>query len=170
MANNYLTVLLDNTFDKQKFRCGTEQLDNYLHYQAKQDVKRKLTAVFVLPGTANTIKGYYTLSSDALQRQHVTPEILKKLPPAYLNLPVTLLGRLAVDETFKGQGLGSALLIDALRRAYNTAISSIGSMAVVVDPIDESARNFYKRYGFIKLPDSGRMFISMGTIAQLFQA
>jgi hypothetical protein len=59
-------------------------------------------------------------------------------------------------------------LIDALKRSYNTAIGSIGSMAVVVDPIEEKARSFYLKYGFIDLPDSGRMFIPMGTIAQLF--
>ena len=103
-----------------------------------------------------------------MSRNGIPENLLKKLPPAYDNLPVTLLGRLAVDKAFQGQGLGCLLLIDALKRSYNTAVSSVGSIAVVVDPIDEKARNFYLKYGFIDLPDSGRMFIPMGTVAQLY--
>ena len=168
MTNEYATVLLNSNYHKQKFQSGSPQLDNYLHYQAGQDVKRKLTAVFILPGEEYTIKGYYTLSNDALQRSGIPENLLKKLPPAYANLPVTLLGRLAVDKSRQGGGIGSLLLIDALKRSYHTAVSSIGSMAVVVDPIDDKARSFYLKYGFIDLLDSGRMFIPMGTIAQLF--
>lgn len=168
MASEYITMLLNSDYHKQKFQSGTNQLDNYLHHQASQDVKRKLTAVFILPGNDHIIKGYYTLSNDALSRSGIPENLLKKLPPAYANLPVTLLGRLAIDKSFQNQGLGSLLLIDALKRSYNTAVGSIGSMAVVVDPIDDKARNFYGKYGFIELPGSGRMFISMGTIAQLF--
>jgi len=168
MASEYVTILLNSTYQKQKFRSGTEALDNYLHFQAGQDVKRKLAAVFILPGDEQSIKGYYTLSNDALPHKGIPENILKKLPPAYVNLPVTLLGRLAVDKSYQRQRLGELLLIDALKRSYSTAISGVGSMAVVVDPIDESARNFYLKYGFIDLPGSGRMFIPMGTVAQLF--
>jgi len=170
MANSYLSVLLNSSFHKQKFHCGTEPLDGYLHYQAKQDVKRKITAVFVLPGEDFAIKGYYTLSNDALPREEIPDDLLRKLPPAYAKLPVTLLGRLAVDKNYQGQRIGELLLIDALKRSYDTAISSIGSMAVVVDPIDDNARHFYLKYGFVNLPDIGRMFIPMGTIAQLFNS
>ena len=168
MTNEYVTILLNSDYHKQKFKSETGQLDNYLHQQAGQDVKRKLTAVFILPGDEQIIKGYYTLSNDTLSRNGIPENLLKKLPPSYANLPVTLLGRLAVDKSFQGQGFGSLLLMDALKRSYNTAVSSVGSMAVVVDPIDQKARDFYLKYGFIDLPDSGRMFIPMGTIAQLF--
>jgi hypothetical protein len=41
-------------------------------------------------------------------------------------------------------------------------------MAVVVDPIDEEAVSFYKKYGFIELPGSGKMFLPMNTIAKVF--
>lgn len=168
MASVFATALLNNAQQRQNFTCGTALLDNYLRHQAGQDVKRKLAAVFILEGEDHSIKGYYTLSSDSLSRRNIPEDILKKLPPAYANLPVTLLGRLAVDQSFHGQGLGAVLLIDALKRSYETAVGSIGSMAVVVDPIDGKARSFYLKYGFIDLPDSGRMFIPMGTIAQLF--
>jgi predicted GNAT family N-acyltransferase len=63
------------------------------------------------------------------------------------------LGRLAVENSLKGQGLGELILSDALKRSYNTSISRIGSMAIIVDPIDENAVKFYRKYGFIALPD-----------------
>jgi len=86
----------------------------------------------------------------------------------YKSLPVTLLGRLAVNEKSKGRGLGKLLLIDALKRSFE-ASKVIGSMAVIVDPKDENAVKFYDKFGFILLPDSKKMFLSMKTIEQLFK-
>ncbi len=81
---------------------------------------------------------------------------------------MTLLGRLATDIKFQGKGIGKILLIDALTRCYEIS-KSIGSFAVIVDPLDNDAENFYSRYGFIKLPDSGKMFLTMMTIKSLFE-
>jgi len=89
------------------------------------------------------------------------PESLQKKLP-YKKLPVTLLGRLARDIKYKGKGVGELLLADALKRAYQ-ASSTIGSCAVVTDPINDRATKFYKGFGFILL-ESGRMFIPMETI------
>jgi GNAT superfamily N-acetyltransferase len=164
---NYLTTPLHSLHDKKNFACGKTLLDNYLHTQAKQDVKRKLSACFVL-NEDKIIKGYYTLSSAAISRDFLPEEIIKKLPLSYKDLPATLLGRLAIDNKYQGQGLGELLLIDALKRSYDTSTTSIGSMAIIVDPIDEDAVRFYKKYGFILLPDSGKMFISMDTVSKLF--
>ena len=91
------------------------------------------------------------------------------MPPSYHNLPATLLGRLAIDSTYKRQRFGELILIDALKRSYETSLTSIGSMAVIVDPIDDGAIKFYSNYGFILLPDSGKMFIAMATVAELFK-
>ena len=166
---SYLTNLLNATHKKEHFQCGNERLDQYLHTQAKQDSKRKLAVCFVLADEDDKVKGYYTLSSASIPQDLLPDELKKKLPPSYHQLPVTLLGRLAVDKSYKVQGLGELLLLDALKRSYDTAVSSVGSMAVIVDPIDEQAVNFYKKYGFILLPDSGKMFIPMATIAELFR-
>lgn len=164
---SYITIPLDNSHDKVHFNCGKQLLDNYMHTQAKQDMKRKLSACFVLADDKK-VKGYYTLSSTSVLRSQLTEEVIKKLPPSYIDLPATLLGRLAVDTNYKGQRLGELLLIDALKRSYDTSVNSVGSMTIVVDPIDAEAVNFYKKYGFILLPDSGKMFIPMNTVAQLF--
>ena len=163
----YLAVLLANQHKKEKFSCGKPLLDEYLHKQAKQDVKRKLSACFVL-SEGNTVKGYYTLSTTSIERAQLPEDIVKKLPPSYNNLPATLLGRLAVSKDFQGQGLGETLLMDALKRSYFASLE-VGCMAVIVDPIDEPAGEFYGKYDFINLPDSGKMFLPMATIARLFQ-
>ena len=142
-------------------------LDAYLHQQAGQDVKRSLSAVFVLPHEITTVKGYYTLSNDSIAIVIVPEEIAKKMPKGYKTLPATLLGRLAVDQKFIKQGLGELLLMDALKRSYDVSKNSLGSMAVIVDPIDEEAKGFYNKYGFIELPVSGKMFLPMDTIEKL---
>ena len=110
--------------------------------------------------------GYYTLSNDSIPRHRLPEQIISKLPK-YKDLPVTLLGRLAIHKEFQGQQLGQLLLMDALKRSYDSSFS-IGSMAVVVDPIDEPARMFYLKFGFIQLPDNHRMFLPMKTIEPLF--
>ena len=165
---NYIATLLAGTHEKADFSCGNEMLDNYLRKQAKQDMKRKLSACFVLSDDDKEIKGYYTLSSASIKREQLPEFIISKLPPSYVDLPVTLLGRLAVAIKFKGQGIGELLLVDALKRSYETSMVSIASMAIVVDPIDDAATSFYLKYGFIQLPGSGRMFIAMNTVEQLF--
>ena len=161
---SYVTALLATSHEKTKFSCGKAMLDNYIQKQAKQDVKAKVSACFILSDDNKEIKGYYTLSADSVDRTLIPENLQNKLP--YKNLPVTLLGRLARDTNYKGQGIGELLLADALRRAYQ-ASSSIGAWAVVTDPINEKARAFYAGFGFITL-ESGRMFIPMETIKASF--
>lgn len=96
-------------------------------------------------------------------------EIIKKLP-AYPIVPVTLLGRLALDQQYKGQGLGEFLLIDALKRALKQS-SQIAAAAVVVDAMDEKAAGFYRHFEFMDFPDKpGRLFLPMKTIGAIFRS
>lgn len=164
----YITKLLSNSHEKSNFLCGKEMLDDYIQKQAKQDKKGKVAACFILSDDDKVIKGYYTLSYGSIPRIQLPESLIKKLPK-YKDLPVTLLGRLAVDNKFKGEKLGSLLLMDALKRSFDTATTRIASMAVIVDLIDQDAINFYAKYGFIILEDSKRMFLPMGTIEQLFK-
>ena len=165
---NYISQHLDSKHRKKEFSCGKEMLDNYLHNQAAQDIRRKLSVCFVLTTEdQHIIKGYYTLSNCSIPLEMVPDLARKKLPASYKSVPATLLGRLAVDIRFQGKGRGKLLLIDALKRSYDASME-IGSLAVIVVPIDKEAESFYSAYGFIKLPDSGKMFLPMKTIGQLF--
>lgn len=164
----YLTEALNSTHDKSNFSCGKDLLDNYFKRQAGQDIKRKLSTCFVLKDkNSNKIKGYYTLSSNSISNTLIPAVFKKKLPGSYSSIPVILLGRLAIDKQYQGKGLGKILLIDSLKRCYDIS-ASIGAFAIIVDPLDDDAEAFYKYYGFIQLPDSGKMFLPMKTIEQLF--
>lgn len=160
--------LLHKKHIRNDFDCGNELLNNYLKNQAGQDVKRKLSACFVLTeNDTDYIMGFYTLSNNSIPLNCFPEQLLRKFPQSYKSIPTTLLGRLAIDNKFKGKGLGKILLIDALRRCFEIS-KEIGSFAVVVDPIDRQAELFYEKYDFIKLPDSGKMFIATKTLQELF--
>lgn len=162
-----LTILvLEKRFDKAKFSCGYTLLDDYLKRQAKQDVTRDLSACFTLVDENDIVKGYYTLSSNSIKRDEFSEELIKKLPPSYVDIPTILLGRLAIDESIQGNGWGEIILMDALNRSLTIA-ESLGTVAIVVDPIDEKAREFYSKYGFLLLPSSGKMFLTMKTVKEL---
>ena len=152
---------------RQDFSCGIEALDNYLHRQAKQDVKKHAAAVFVLTPDGTTVAGYYTLSQFSVELDALPQEIARKLPK-YPVVPATLIGRLAVSTAFRGQRLGELLFMDALKRCL-LASREIASIAVIVDAKDEAAAAFYKKYGFLELPRiPTRLFLPIATIDRLF--
>ncbi len=165
------TVSLNSSHYRDEFECGQVALDEYLKKQANQDIKKKISACFVITENEKSlekVKGYYTLSSASISRALIPSNLEKKFPKAYDTIPATLLGRLARDKSLIGTGQGEKLLIDALYRSH-LASKEIGSFAVVVDPIDERAEKFYQEFGFKKLPDSGKLFLPMKTIDQLFR-
>ncbi len=158
--------ILEKSHNRTSFECEEQTLTNYIKKQVSQDVKKKLAICFVAADKDNNVIGYYTLTSESLGREQIPDKYIKKVPENY-NAPVILLGRLARDIKEKGSGLGEHLLLDALFRAYTLSEESIGAMAVVVDPINKYAVNFYKKYGFEQLPDSEKIFLPMGTIKQI---
>jgi predicted GNAT family N-acyltransferase len=164
----YLTIPLDTQHKKEEFHCENNLLTSYFRNQANQDVKRQLSRCFVLVNDQNAVKGFYTISSSSINRELIPNAIKAKLPKSYNDIPVILLGRLARDYKYKSEGIGELLLLDALKRCYDVTLN-LGCMAVIVDPIDENATQFYLKYGFILLPDSNRMFITMKTIFDLFE-
>jgi len=165
---NFKTSQLSSIHIKSQFSCGKDVLDQYLKTRASQDIKRQISVCFVLSDPESIVNGYYTLSSTSIKCNSLPEDLARKYPTSYRNLPATLLGRLAVDIRFHGQGLGKILLIDALYRSYIVSKTAIGSMAVVVDPLDEEAEKFYTYYGFTKIPDNGKMFIPMTQLKALF--
>lgn len=158
---------LDRQHDRAAFHCGAEALDRYLKQQARQDADKRVAAPFVAVRPPDTrVLGYYTLSASVLTLADLPDDLARKLP-RYPQLPVTLLGRLAVDQSTSGQGLGEHLLLDALRRSLAHA-DQIAAMAVVVDARDEAAAAFYRHYGFTTLQaQPNRLFVPMRLVAQL---
>ena len=151
MSDALFRVLpLDSAHDRAVFNSGSQPLDRYLREQVSQDMRRRVAACFVALTDEQRIVGYYTLAAASLLLNDLPASITKKLP-RYPTVPAIRMGRLAVDMTYTGQGLGGALLADALDRAYR---SEIAAYALMVDAIDEIAVAFYKHHGFIALPDS----------------
>lgn len=154
-------VPLDAAHDRVAFASDSQPLNRYLQEQVSQDIRRRVAACFVALADDQRIAGYYTLASASLLLAELPASIGKKLP-RYPSVPAVRLGRLAVDRAFKGQGLGGALLADALARA---ARAEIAAHALMVDAIDEAAAAFYRHHGFIALPDAPRtLFLPLATV------
>jgi len=116
------------------------------------------------------IAGYYTLSAYGIRSDDLPPEELKKLHlPRYNVLGATLLGRLAVDLTFQGKGMGEVLLLDAMKKALDGSRTIAASTGLVVEAKNDNAVRFYRKYGFFApFPDTPRkLFMQMETIARL---
>lgn len=166
-----LTIeLLDSErHNRLAFSSGNDSLDSYIRKFASQDLKKKVTTVFVLIDSPSTdIIAYYTLSSYTLDINDLNETFAKSLP-RYPLLPGILLGRLAVDSSHQGQGLGEAILIDAMKRALRTT-KQIASVAVIVEAIDEKAVTFYQKYGFQEFKEYPfKLYLPVKEIEELCQ-
>ena len=166
--SDYRVEPLGPQHNRKAFSSGFEPLDRYLREQAGQDTRRRVAAPFVLcEGESTVILGYYTLSALSIDVGAWPEDVARKLPHHPV-VPATLLGRLAVDRSLRGKGMGEYLLMDALRRAL-IASRQVAAVAVIVDAKDDNALAFYRRYEFIPFADQvNRLFLPMGTIEQLF--
>jgi GNAT superfamily N-acetyltransferase len=131
-------------------------------------MERNVVRVFVLcPRDSTTIVGYYTLSATALQPTNLPSDLARRLP-RYPTLPALLIGRLAADVRYQGQGVGKHLLLSALRRSLHLS-AELGAVAVVVDAKDDRAQAFYERHDFRRFADDAyRLFLPLTTVQQLF--
>ena len=153
-----------DTHDRSAFCSGSGPLDRYLQQQATQDLRRRVASCFVALAGNHSIAGYYTLASASLLLSDLPASIRKKLP-RYPTVPTVRMGRLAVHQAFQGQGLGGALLADALNRA---ARSEIAAYALMVDAKDGAAAAFYRHHGLIALPDAAQtLFLPLASLAAL---
>ena len=154
-------------FKRENFDCGKTPLNNYILRNVTNDIKSGACTCFVILNDKHEVIGYYTLSSESISNDHAPEEFQKKINYPYI--PVILLGRLAIDKNEFGNGYGKLLLVDSLKRSLTVAKNHIGAVAVIVDPIDDEAIAFYSKYGFVMLPISGRMFMSMKKIESAFK-
>ena len=157
----FRVVPLDHTHDRGAFKSGSEPLDTYFKERVTQDIRRRITACFVALSGDGRIAGYYTLASASVFLGDLPAELTKKLP-RYPSVPAVRMGRLAVDQAFRGQGLGGALLADALTRVVR---SEIAAYALVVDAKDEKAAKFYRHHGFLQIATKPlTLFLPLATV------
>jgi GNAT superfamily N-acetyltransferase len=160
--------LLGPHHDRAAFDCGKEALNRFLRQQARQNADRHLGVTQVVvkaPGEAQ-IQGYFTLVTRTVEAETV-PAASKKLPRGPIG--VILLGRLAVDSQFHGQGLGKRMLLRAMAEVERTS-RTVGVFALVLDVIDEEAKAWYLGldFGFQVFPsDPARLFVPVAFLRQL---
>lgn len=124
-------------------------------------MRRRVTACYVaIDNATDQIAGYYTLAAFGITITDLPPDLAKKLP-RYPTIPAVKVGRLAVNNNYKGKKLGGAMLFDAITR---TCKSGIAAYALVVDAKDASAVAFYEHFGFQRFKDEAQtLFIPIGS-------
>lgn len=145
--------VLDKSFDRGSFDCGSQELNNFLKTKARQNQSIGFNKTFVTIANGDTSKrvlGFYCLSMAEIDLSSLPHEVTKKLPKH--PVPVVRMGRLAVDSSIKGSGLGKLLLVDAMKRILR-ASEVIGVYALLVDAKNEKSKNFYLQFGFVPLRD-----------------
>jgi predicted GNAT family N-acyltransferase len=147
---SYDIVPFEKKHVRTNFDCGIPALNQYLLLRAGQDVRKNYSSLFVAAqdGT-DKILGYYTLSNASVPLINF-PEPERRNLPKYRDVPAIRLGRLAVDISAQGKGVG----VKMLGNAFIRCMSNVSAWAVmVVDAKDAKARSFYLKYGFLSLAD-----------------
>jgi GNAT superfamily N-acetyltransferase len=158
--------LLSDRHSCAGFDCGKASLNSWLNRYALSNMSLGLSRTFVAVESGKTrVDGFFCISAGAVKFDQI-PEHEKKRLPRY-PIPTIHIGRLAVDRTVQGHGLGSALLVEALRRAANVS-EDIGIHAVDVIALDEGAKRFYLKYGFTEMLDNAlHLFLPIATARML---
>lgn len=140
---------LSEAHDCRRFRCGEHTLDSYLkrHAMANDLAGLGSTYAAVEDGTQRVL-GYVTLCASAIHFQHVPAHSLPRYP-----IPAVLIARLAVDRSVQKDGIGTHLMLYALRLVESVA-DRLAVFAVTVDALTPGAKSWYQsRFGFTELLD-----------------
>ena len=132
------------------FSCGIPSLDSWLKTKARRNENARASRTYVLCNQGNDVIGYYALATGALSPEQAPRKVKRNMPNP---IPVMVLGRLAIDEHYQGQGLGDALLRDAILRILQAA-DIAGIKAIVVHAISEQAKQYYSARSFIESPSN----------------
>jgi GNAT superfamily N-acetyltransferase len=142
------------------FNSGSLSLNRWLKERAMFNEREGASRTFVIcDGDTQDVIGYYCLAQGAIGHDAVSAKFKRNMPNP---IPVTVLGRLAVDSRFAGQGLGSALLKDAVLRC-KAAGKIAGARGIFVQALDEDAAGFYVKFGFARSPVNG-LWLMMGLV------
>lgn len=148
MESDWTILPLSRGCDRSTFASGVTELDEWLQLRAGQAERRHNARTFVAAqGRTRRVIGYYSLVSYRLE-----PEVSISLIPRPYAVPALLLARLAVDRQSQGLGIGSALLLDAIRRTARVSLE-VGFEVLVVHAVDARAAEFYRQRGFMPFDD-----------------
>jgi ribosomal protein S18 acetylase RimI-like enzyme len=143
-------VLLNEEHDVGDFDCGNETLNRWLAGHALASQRADLARTYLALDGA-TVAGYVSLTTGSIRREDAPRRYARWMPRH--PIPTVLIARLAVDRRHQGQRLASRLLAEALRRAV-AASDAVAARLVVADAIDDNAAGFYRRWGFIDMPEN----------------
>ena len=143
---------------RRGFDCGLDQVNDGLRTKALQHQDKRLSVTKVLLDPHGTIAGFYTLATGQVDFGDLPADLVRQLPRRAL--PVAVLAWLGVDQTHQGQSLGDLLLAQSLRDCYEAG-KTFAFVAVILDCVNERAKNFYQQWNFRELPGHPfRLFLS----------
>lgn len=153
--------------DLAQFDCGKEDLNKWLQTMALASEERWTSRTYVwVENGDRTVRAYYSIAPTSVDT--VTDGLSQKLSSSMRTVPAFLLAKFALEQSLHGQGLGEQLLVDAVAKILGAAQVS-GGRLIVVDAIDESAFNFYKKYDFIPVQNTpNRLVMKMATALRAF--
>jgi hypothetical protein len=159
-VTDFRSEVLGDSHCIDDFGCGKESLDTWLREQSRraQSAGIARTYVWTRPGSLDVL-AYFAIAPTQVRRTDLPRAALAG---GYSAIPGYLLARLALATPLHGQGLGGELLVDALGRIVEAARISAGRL-IVVDALDDHAHAFYRRYQFIPVDGSNRLYLKVAT-------
>lgn len=147
--------------DRSAFDCGRDSLNAWFRRHAFANHASGVSRINIVTDHATgKIVGFVALSASEIERAYLAKPQQRNQPE---RLPVTLLGQLAVDRAWQGQGHAASLLQFGLRTALEAA-NMIASIGVITHPLDDDLRRFYGRWGFQDLPFDPRRAMIVRTV------
>ena len=146
------------------FHCGNDTLDHWLQHEALRTHRAGISRTTAWTAKdADDVRAYHAIAPTQIARTDLPG---RSLSGGYSLVPGYLIGRLALDTTLRGHGLGTQLLLDALERIVEAA-DRAGGRVIVVDAIDDAAHRFYSRHGFRAVEHSNRLVMKLATAAAI---
>lgn len=154
---------LANVHELGDFCSGVLSLDDWLKRRARPNQESGASRTFVIADNGKVV-GYYALASGAITAAASVGRFRRNMPDP---IPIAVLGRLAIDRSQQGKGLGRALFRDCALRVANAA-DTIGIRGIIVHAISEQAKNFYQAIGFDPSPtEPMTLMVTLGDIRHL---
>jgi GNAT superfamily N-acetyltransferase len=152
--------------DRSQFESGNESLDRWLERDALRAHRAGIsrTTVWTAPDSRAVVASH-AVAPTQIARVDLPS---RSLSAGYSMVPGYLIGRLALDQTLHGQGLGTQLLLDALERIVDAA-DKAGGRVIVVDAIDDTAHRFYSHHGFRAIEHSSRLVMKLATATAILR-